>query len=182
MKQLIVNHHSPYVSTHQVKADCTDVVVTLTVPLEIGGWKVNRLGIMGRIFSELYNPNIDIKMRDDIIKYEQYRYGLYINCLNENNEHISSDTKMQITIDQSLIVSTLYRDLCGYNEPNALSRPFLRPKNILEWFRLEQSIWILPGQTLNFWVMGYNHNPVNIERVEFRCGFDLYNQEDINVK
>ncbi len=185
IRSMIVNQHSPYILTHKVKSDCTDTVVTLTVPLEIKGWKVDSLGIKGRNSSES-DPGISEQRRQDIIKADQNRYAMYLNCMNKYGVHIPYDTPIEIVGfwpkkgTYRTIFKLLYQDICQYRDVKYCTTP--KRKNILELFMLDRSVQLLPEQTLNFRVVGYNHNPVNIERVEFKCGFDLFNLENLNVK
>lgn len=173
MQSMIVTQHSPCISTYKVNAYCTDVVVSLMVPFGIKERKVYCLGIKGMNSSESTDAGISEQRRHDILKADKTKYAMYLNLTNKNSVHIPSDTSIEIVAEAKgkyqTISKLIYQDIC-------------QQKDILECFMMDRSIALLCGSTLNFRVMGYNHNPVNIERVNFRCGVDIFYLENLNVK
>jgi len=176
---IIVDHSSPYVSINTLDALTSGTVVTLTVPSEHSGKKVSMLGIMGfngvattrekvvRAKSGkeyIYIVPLSNRAMKRQLKIINNGYGIYLNLINKAGAHVSDRTLIGITTTlrthRKIWYPVTYRDI--YRKPG-----------INELLLLRENLALSPGQTLSFEVLD-NCNDINIEQINFRCGFDLF--------
>jgi hypothetical protein len=181
-RPIIINQNSPYVSINTLDALTSGTVVTLTVPSEHNGKKVSMLGIMGfngvAITREkvvrakngkeyIYNVPLSDRARKEQLKIINNCYGICLNLMNNAGVPISGRTVIGITTtlgkQRKIWYPVTYQDIC-------------QKPDISEWLLLHENLALSPGQTLSFEVLD-NCNSINIEQVQFRCGFDLYFEE-----